>query len=166
MGGSSRERSAAGDAGQRNGRFVLNGSALERLAPALGARPAASPGISSERTQAVVAGANRIFSGYIERAGNTNPGGCNRRRSAIGKDTPSFLGGGCNVFGGDRQAGSRDFAEGPAVVYGEPGGDPSVRDRSRSHTGDGSGRFGTSDADRSGLWPAVAVADPTRHGAG
>jgi Tfp pilus assembly protein PilF len=48
---------------------VLNAAALERLAPLLGARPAAAPGISSERAQAVLAGATRIFSGYVDRAG-------------------------------------------------------------------------------------------------
>jgi hypothetical protein len=50
---------------------VLNAAALERLAPALGARPVASPGISSERAQAVLAGATRIFAGYVERVGRT-----------------------------------------------------------------------------------------------
>ena len=48
---------------------VLNSAALGRLAGTLGTRPAAVPGISSERTQAIVAGATRLISGYISRAG-------------------------------------------------------------------------------------------------
>jgi tetratricopeptide (TPR) repeat protein len=46
---------------------VLGQPALERLAPSLGPRPAPVPGISSERTEALVAGANRVITGYIER---------------------------------------------------------------------------------------------------
>jgi tetratricopeptide (TPR) repeat protein len=46
---------------------VLNSSALNRLAPALGPRPASAPGISSERAAAFLAGANRIVTGYVER---------------------------------------------------------------------------------------------------
>jgi tetratricopeptide (TPR) repeat protein len=48
---------------------VLNADGVERLAPALGVRSATAPGISSEHTQAVAAGANRIVSGYVERVG-------------------------------------------------------------------------------------------------
>ena len=46
---------------------VLGSSALNRLSATLGARPASVPGISSARTEALVAGANRIVTGYIER---------------------------------------------------------------------------------------------------
>ena len=46
---------------------VLQSSSLGSLAPALGPRPAAAPGISTERTEAVLAGANRIITGYVER---------------------------------------------------------------------------------------------------
>jgi len=48
---------------------VLNPAALRRLSPALGARPATAPGLSSERDEALLAGANRLISGYLERAG-------------------------------------------------------------------------------------------------
>jgi tetratricopeptide (TPR) repeat protein len=47
---------------------VLGSAALNRFAPALGARPASAPGASSERTEALAAGANRVISGYLERA--------------------------------------------------------------------------------------------------
>ncbi len=46
---------------------VLGSSSLSRLAPPLGARPAQAPGISSQRTEALLAGANRIITGYVER---------------------------------------------------------------------------------------------------
>ncbi len=46
---------------------MLGSSALNRLSATLGARPASAPGISSTRTEALVAGANRIVTGYIER---------------------------------------------------------------------------------------------------
>lgn len=46
---------------------VLASASLFRLAPALGARPTAAPGISSERDEALLAGANRIVAGYVER---------------------------------------------------------------------------------------------------
>jgi len=47
---------------------VLSTAAMARLGPTLGARPAAAPGISTERAAAQFAGATRIVAGYIERA--------------------------------------------------------------------------------------------------
>jgi len=47
---------------------VLGSSALDRLASALGPRPASAPGISRGRTEALGAGANRVITGYVERA--------------------------------------------------------------------------------------------------
>ncbi len=47
---------------------VLNPAALNRLSSTLGARPAKSPGISSERSEAVVAGGTRAITGYFERS--------------------------------------------------------------------------------------------------
>ncbi len=78
---------------------VLNAEALERLAPALGSRPAAAPGISSERAEAVLAGATRIFTGYIERvagairvvATEEDPGSGRSIRVTAAED-PSLLG--------------------------------------------------------------------------
>lgn len=46
---------------------VLGSSALNRLSPTLGPRPASAPGVSSARTEALVAGANRVIAGYVER---------------------------------------------------------------------------------------------------
>ncbi|MDQ1471652.1 MAG: hypothetical protein QOJ99_3132 [Bryobacterales bacterium] len=46
---------------------VISSSAIARLSPALGPRPAGTPGLSSERTAAQLAGATRVISGYIER---------------------------------------------------------------------------------------------------
>jgi tetratricopeptide (TPR) repeat protein len=46
---------------------VLGSSALNRLVPTLGPRPASAPGISSERAEALLAGANRVITGYVER---------------------------------------------------------------------------------------------------
>lgn len=46
---------------------VLGSSALDRLAATLGPRPASAPGISSEHTEALLAGANRVITGYVER---------------------------------------------------------------------------------------------------
>jgi tetratricopeptide (TPR) repeat protein len=48
---------------------VLESDALGRLAATLGPRPAAAPGESAERSEAMAAGANRTISGYIERIG-------------------------------------------------------------------------------------------------
>ncbi len=48
---------------------VLPPVALGKLEQSLGARPASAPGISSERQEAVFAGATRLIEGYIERAG-------------------------------------------------------------------------------------------------
>jgi tetratricopeptide (TPR) repeat protein len=45
---------------------VLPSSALSRSSSSLGARPAVAPGVSSERTEALLAGATRIVTGYIE----------------------------------------------------------------------------------------------------
>lgn len=46
---------------------LLGSSALNRLGPTLGPRPASAPGISSERAEALLAGANRLITGYVER---------------------------------------------------------------------------------------------------
>jgi TolB-like protein/TolA-binding protein len=46
---------------------VLGASALSRLNQTLGPRQASAPGISSERSEALVAGANRVITGYIAR---------------------------------------------------------------------------------------------------
>jgi tetratricopeptide (TPR) repeat protein len=46
---------------------VLAASALGRVSPTLGPRPATAPGISSERSEALVAGASRLITGYIAR---------------------------------------------------------------------------------------------------
>lgn len=48
---------------------VLPASALSRTAPSLGPRPAGAPGISTERPEALLAGATRVITGYVERAG-------------------------------------------------------------------------------------------------
>lgn len=48
---------------------VLTTAALNRISGGLGARPATAPGISSERAEALLSGANRIIEGYVERAG-------------------------------------------------------------------------------------------------
>jgi tetratricopeptide (TPR) repeat protein len=47
---------------------VLASSAISVSASALGARPAAAPGSSGERAEALVAGVNRIVSGYVDRS--------------------------------------------------------------------------------------------------
>ncbi len=46
---------------------VLSPDAIARASQTLGARPATAPGISAARTAAVVAGANHVIGGYIER---------------------------------------------------------------------------------------------------
>jgi tetratricopeptide (TPR) repeat protein len=46
---------------------VLPSSALSRAATTMGTKPAAAPGISTQRQAALFAGANRIVTGYIER---------------------------------------------------------------------------------------------------
>lgn len=46
---------------------VLNSSALDRLGATFGPRPASAPGISSERAEALVAGATRTITGYVAR---------------------------------------------------------------------------------------------------
>jgi Tfp pilus assembly protein PilF/TolB-like protein len=48
---------------------VLGSSALNRLATTLGRRPVSTPGISSERAEAILSGANRAITGYVERTG-------------------------------------------------------------------------------------------------
>jgi TolA-binding protein/TolB-like protein len=48
---------------------VLSSAALNRLSGTFGARPASAPGVSTERAEALAAGANRAITGYIERAG-------------------------------------------------------------------------------------------------
>jgi tetratricopeptide (TPR) repeat protein/TolB-like protein len=48
---------------------VVPPMALGRLQQSLGARPASVPGVSSERQEAVVAGATRLIYGYVERSG-------------------------------------------------------------------------------------------------
>jgi hypothetical protein len=47
---------------------VLGASALSRMSQTLGPRPAAAPGISTERSDALVAGASRLITGYVARA--------------------------------------------------------------------------------------------------
>jgi tetratricopeptide (TPR) repeat protein len=47
---------------------VLLSAALARVAPSLGAEPAAAPGIYSEAGEARLAGATRVISGYVEKA--------------------------------------------------------------------------------------------------
>lgn len=46
---------------------VLDASSVRSIAPALGERPASAPGASTEREDALAAGANRLISGYIEK---------------------------------------------------------------------------------------------------
>jgi tetratricopeptide (TPR) repeat protein len=46
---------------------VLGSAALNRLSSTLGARPVSAPGISSERTEALLAGATRVLTGYVSR---------------------------------------------------------------------------------------------------
>jgi tetratricopeptide (TPR) repeat protein len=48
---------------------VLQPSALNRLTASLGARPSTAPGISTERAEAVLSGATRVVTGYVERHG-------------------------------------------------------------------------------------------------
>jgi tetratricopeptide (TPR) repeat protein len=48
---------------------VLSPSAIMRTGQLLGPRPSTAPGISAERQEALLAGANRLISGTIERAG-------------------------------------------------------------------------------------------------
>jgi tetratricopeptide (TPR) repeat protein/TolB-like protein len=55
-------------AGVMNGP-VLSSAAVSRSSSSLGTRPAPAPGISTARDAARVAGATRLISGYIERAG-------------------------------------------------------------------------------------------------
>ncbi|MDP9171696.1 MAG: hypothetical protein M3N54_13855 [Acidobacteriota bacterium] len=50
---------------------VLNYAALGRLSPALGSRPGNAPGISTERSEALLAGATRLITGYVERSGGS-----------------------------------------------------------------------------------------------
>jgi len=45
---------------------VLPSSALGRLSSSLGSRPAVAPGISTQRAEAIVAGATRVITGYVE----------------------------------------------------------------------------------------------------
>lgn len=51
---------------------VLSRAALGELSPTLGARPGETPGTSGERTAAKLAGATRLITGYIERAGGAD----------------------------------------------------------------------------------------------
>jgi tetratricopeptide (TPR) repeat protein len=48
---------------------VLHSAALARVAASLGAEPAAAPGIYAEAGEARLAGATRVISGYVEKAG-------------------------------------------------------------------------------------------------
>lgn len=50
---------------------VLTTSDLSRLAPSLGGRPSVAPGVSAERAEAMLAGATRLITGYIEQSGAT-----------------------------------------------------------------------------------------------
>ena len=47
---------------------VINSSALGRLSGTLGGRPVGTPGLSGERTEALLAGANHLISGYITKS--------------------------------------------------------------------------------------------------
>jgi tetratricopeptide (TPR) repeat protein len=49
---------------------VLPSSAITRSGQLLGPRPRSVPGVSSERQEAMVAGANRLISGYLEKGGD------------------------------------------------------------------------------------------------
>jgi tetratricopeptide (TPR) repeat protein len=49
---------------------MLPADALARLEQSLGARPPSAPGISTERQEAVLAGATRLIYGYVERSGS------------------------------------------------------------------------------------------------
>lgn len=46
---------------------VLGASSLAEMSPTLGPRPSSAPGISTGRAEAIMASANRIISGYLER---------------------------------------------------------------------------------------------------
>lgn len=59
---------------------MMNPSAIARQAGTLGGRPPGSPGISAERAQALMAGASRLVSGYVERNGS------NLRFTAVEED--------------------------------------------------------------------------------
>jgi tetratricopeptide (TPR) repeat protein len=63
---------------------VLQSAALSRSIAALGARPTSAPGISTERPEALAAGASRIVTGYIERPGNGQI-----RITAVEEDVPT-----------------------------------------------------------------------------
>lgn len=69
MGRAVSESLSASLAGAMNGP-VLPSAALARTAAVLGPKPSAVPGISGERQRALVAGATRVISGYIERPDN------------------------------------------------------------------------------------------------
>jgi len=69
MGRAASESLAVSLAGAMDGP-VLHPSALGRLAPVLGGRPANAPGISVERQRALLASATRLISGYFERSGS------------------------------------------------------------------------------------------------
>jgi tetratricopeptide (TPR) repeat protein len=49
---------------------VLNPDALTRTAASLGTEPPGAPGSSAQRAEALVAGATRLISGFIEKSGN------------------------------------------------------------------------------------------------
>ena len=49
---------------------VLSPESLTRRAAGLGIEPSGAPGITAQRTDALVAGATRLISGYFEKAGN------------------------------------------------------------------------------------------------
>ena len=49
---------------------VLNPDALARRSAGLGVEPSRAPGISAQRTDALVAGATRLISGILEKDGN------------------------------------------------------------------------------------------------
>ena len=63
---------------------VLQSASLSRSIPALGPRPASAPGISTERAEALAAGATRIVTGYIE-----HPGDRQIRITAVEEDVPT-----------------------------------------------------------------------------
>ncbi len=64
---------------------VVGTATLDRVSATLGARPATAPGISAERSAAIVAGATRVITGYIER-GDVERMGAGLRIAATEED--------------------------------------------------------------------------------
>ena len=77
---------------------VLPESDLGRVEGSLGVRPAAAPGISSERSAALLAGATRVISGYVERVGGRVRIAATEEDAASGKTTRILAAEGANAF--------------------------------------------------------------------